>query len=76
MTEEIKIEVCRIKSVRADLVTGIVSITFTAALDSEMLEVHPQLARLASEESPVTLTLKEHQMRLEFEFGKDEEGIA
>ena len=76
MTEEIKIEMCRVKAVRADLVTGIVNITFTAALDSEMLEIHPQLARLASEELPITLTVKEHQMRLPFQLGRDEEGIA
>ena len=76
MTEEIKIEMCRVKSVRADLVAGVVNITFTAALDSEMLEARPQLAWLASDESPVTLTIKEHQMRLGFQLGRDEEGIA
>ncbi len=66
MTDTLKIEMCQVKSVRADLLTGQVKITFTASLDEEMLQLRRHLAMLAFDEAPVTLTIKEHQMRLPF----------
>ena len=76
MTEEIKIEMCHVKAVRADLLASRVTITFTASLDAEMLDVRQRLAFLAFDEAAVTLIIKEHQMRLPLQLGRDEEGIA
>lgn len=66
MTETFKIEMCKVKTVRADLLAGDVKITFTARLDEEMLQLRRHLAILAFDEAPVTLTIKEHQLRLPF----------
>lgn len=64
MTVPIKIEICHVKSIRADLLAGHVNITFRASLDEEMLAARPRLALLAFDNAPVTLTVSEHQMHL------------
>ena len=67
---------CRVKAVRANLLDGDVHITFVATLDDEMLSLRYHLSQLAADDATVTLTVKEHQMRLPFQLGRDEEGIA
>jgi len=63
----IKLEGCKVAGFRADLINGVAKLTFSVALDDQVMDAQRWLSWLGSEGTVVDLRITEQQMRLPFE---------